>query len=293
MKSAAGHLNTFSLVAKDPKSGKICVAGTSHWFAYATMVPFIEVGIGAVATQAECKVSYGTEGLALIKKGMKPKDVVQQLIGADVQRDIRQLLVIDNEGNTAAFTGSKCVKFAGDFSEQNLAIAGNMLATEQVIPQMVEFYHSSNLPFELKVLKTLQKGQEAGGDIRGKRSAGMLVAEAKDTGTFWKGISYNLRTDDNPNPLQELERLYNIATAYQYMNLGDTEYYENKNNEEALKYYQKASELFPENPEPKFWHAKLLWDMGEKEKALELMKFVEKSGENWREYWNRIVNDKI
>lgn len=291
MKTSVGHLNTFSIVARDPETGNICVAGTSHWFAYATMVPFIEAEVGAVATQAECNVSYGPEGLAMLKQGMTPPEVVSKLTTADPQKDIRQLLMIDTHGNTAAFTGTGCVKYAGDHAEQNLAIAGNMLATDQVIPAMVAFYKSSLLPFEQKVIKTLQEGQKAGGDIRGKRSAGMLVAEGKQTGEFWQGISYNLRTDDNPEPLAELERLYTIATAYQYMNKGDTAYYEDKNNEEAVKSYQKAAELFSENPETKFWYAKLLWDMGDKEKAKEIMSEVEKAGANWTEYWKRIVGE--
>lgn len=211
------HVNTFSIVARDPETGNICVAGTSHWFAYATLVPFIEAEVGALATQAECNLSYGTEGLTLLKQHKSPQKIVTELTEKDPQKEIRQLLVMDNQGKTATFTGKKCVKYAMYHAEDNFAVAGNMLANETIIQSMVEFYKSTTLPFEMKIIKTLQKGQEAGGDIRGKRSTGLLSAEGKLSGEYWQGIMYNLRIDDHPNPLQELERLYTIASAYQYM----------------------------------------------------------------------------
>lgn len=149
---------------------------------------------------------------------------------------------------------------------------------------------SDRLPFAMKIIKTLQTGQEAGGDIRGKRSAGLLLAEGEQTGKYWQGIIYNLRIDDHPNPLQEMERLYNIATAYQYMNKGDNAYYEENNSRAAVEFYEKAYELYPQNPEMKFWYAKLLWDMGEKEKAKASIQELKKVGSNWEEYWSRVLN---
>jgi len=283
------HAYTFSIVARDPETGVICVGGTSQWFAYSTLVPFIEAEVGAIATQAECNLSYGTEGLLLLKQGKLPEDIVSILVNNDSQKDIRQLLVIDNKGNTAGHTGKNCVELANHYLEKDFAIAGNILANETVIPTMKDFYKTSHLPFVLKIIKTLQKGQEAGGDLRGKRSAGLLIAESKKSGQYWQGIQYNLRIDDHPEPLQEIERLYTIATAYQDMNRGDNAYYEEKNKEAAIKYYQKAHKLCPEDPIVKFWYAKLLWDMQEKEKAQLLLEELKQTASQWEVYWDRVL----
>lgn len=283
------HCSTFSIVARDPETKNFCVAGTSHWFQYATLVPFIEAGVGAVATQAECNLSYGKEGLRLLKNGKSPEQVVELLTSNDEQKDVRQLLIIDMAGNTASYTGNGCIEFAGHHTEQNFSLAGNMLANAKVIDEMVEYYHQSNLPLELRVLETLIVGQEAGGDLRGKRSAGLLSAQEKIDGTFWEGIAFNLRVDDNSQPLKELKRLYFLARKYQLMNQGDVEYYEKQNKKAALEAYREADRLEPENAETKFWYAKLLWDMGEKEKAQEEMSEVIKFGDQWQEFWKRVV----
>jgi len=286
------HYSTFSIVARDPKTGNIAVCGASHWFAYATVVPFIEAGVGAIATQAECNVAYGPNGLELLRKNTPVEKLVKKLIEEDPGKDIRQLLVIDNKGNAAAHTGKKCVKFAIDHIEKNFACGGNMLASQTVIPAMVNFYTKSNLPFVPKLIKTLQEGDKAGGDIRGKRSFGLLVAKGKGTGEFWKDIVYNLRVDDHKEPFKELEILYHVAKSYRYMAKRENAYCEKKNTQKAKEYYEKAYKLYPENPEIMFWFAKLLFDMGKENDSKKLRKKLSQIDAKWDEYWKRVLESE-
>ena len=247
--------------------------------------------VGAIATQAECNLEYGAKGLEWLRLGIKADDVVKKLVEEDENREVRQIAVIDAKGNVGVFTGKGCVRFAGDYGEENFGVVGNMLATDKVISRMVEFYKSSDLPLEQRVLETLRVAQNEGGDVRGRRSGGLLSVEGKVSGEYWRGVVYDLRVDDHVQPVEELKRLYRVAMAYQSMNRGDVEYYENNRVEMAMNEYKKAAELMPENPETKFWYAKLLWDAGKKSEAKGVLGEVFEAGEQWREYWRRVVGE--
>jgi uncharacterized Ntn-hydrolase superfamily protein len=285
----SNYKSTFSIVARDPNTGLIAVGGGSHWFAYSTLVPFIKAGVGAIATQAECNVSFGPDGLKYLSESKSAEETLEILLNEEENEDIRQVLVLDNEGGTAAFTGSSCIKYASHISKKNFAVAGNMLANENILSGMDEFFHSSDLPFVLRIIKTLQEAQRLGGDLRGKRSAGLLVAKSSGSENFWEDVIYNLRVDDHVGPFDELERLYYISKAYRYMGKGDDAYYEKKDKPKSLVNYEKAFKLQPNNPEVKFWYAKLLHDMGEVKKSEALRKELNGIGKNWEEYWNRVV----
>jgi len=276
---------TFSIVARDSKTGNTAVCGGSHWFAYATLVPYIKAGIGAVATQAECNLSYGPEGLALLEQGKSSDEVVRTLIGSDRDNAIRQLLVIDKNGNTAAYTGEKCVKFAFHHTEPNLAIAGNMLKNDKGIPIMVEAFHSSPLPFAQKLIYMMQIGQETGGDMRGKRSAGLLITKPHEG----ERPLYDLRIDDHQEPFIEIDRLYQIARTYRLMAKGDQYQFEKKDDEKAVKYYEKAYHGSPDNEEVLFWYAKLLVDVGREKEGLELKTKLTAKNSMWVKYWDRVA----
>jgi uncharacterized Ntn-hydrolase superfamily protein len=279
---------TFSLVVRDPLTGRIAVAGASHWFGYAILVPFAKAGIGAIATQAECNTSYGSEGLELLEKGLSPEQVVENLINNDSNKNQRQLIVIDRNGNTAEYTGSECVKFNGHLIEENLAIAGNMLANDLVLNAIKENYISSDLPFEEKILTSLKAGQDWGGDIRGKRSLGMIIVEPESKGKLELDTFVNIRIDDSEDPFEEAIRLLKRAKAYKFMNLGDIELFEKNNKEKALEYYSQAFNIDSDNNEVKFWYAKTLIDTGEVTKGEAMLSGLLSENPNWKEFAQRI-----
>jgi len=279
------HLATFSIVAFDPETKLIAVGGTSCWFAYGSLVPFIEAEVGAVATQAECNMDYGPNGLSLLRDSITPGEVIQTLTEKDAHNNIRQVLVVNSVGEVKAYTGEKCVDFARHYEGDHFGVAGNMLANETVVTAVADFYTNSKFPFTQRVIKALQAGQEAGGDQRGKQSAALCVAESVLSGNYWRGLVHDLRVDDNPDPLKELERLYHVALAFQEMGHGDTAYYENKEINSAMAHYEQAMKLAPDNPQPAFWYAKLLLDMGRKTEAEQILNNL---NPRWLEYLRRV-----
>jgi uncharacterized Ntn-hydrolase superfamily protein len=285
----SSYKSTFSLVARDPDTGQIAVGGGTYWFAYAIAVPFIEAGVGAVATQATTNSAFGPKGLALLKSGLEPKLVVEQLLAEDSAQAERQLLVINNQGLAAGHTGASAIKFARHICEENLAVAGNMMANAEIVPGMVNFWHSSDLPFAERIIKTLQHAQSLGGDVRGKRSAGLLVAKAEGTGAFWNDIIYNLRIDDAEEPFQELERLHKLASAYLEMNRGDTAFFDEHDNPKALHHYGQALKLASDNPEVQFWYAKLQYETGNKGEADKVMSRLVSQDPRWQDLWDRLT----
>jgi uncharacterized Ntn-hydrolase superfamily protein len=220
---------------------------------------------------------------------LDPKAVIERLLADDSAKTERQLLVINKQGRTAGHTGSSTIKFARHICEDNFAAAGNMLANADIVPGIVDFWHISDLPFAERLIKALQHAQSLGGDVRGKRSAGLLVAKAEGTGAFWNDIIYNLRIDDAAEPFQELERLHRLASAYLEMNRGDSAYFDEHDNAKALHHYGQALKLSPGNPEVQFWYAKLQHDTGNKPESDKMMCRLVAQDHRWQDLWDRLT----
>jgi uncharacterized Ntn-hydrolase superfamily protein len=207
---------TWSIVARDPKTGHLGIAVATRFFAVGGLVPHIRGGIGAVATQAFVSPLYGTDGLALLAAGKAPDEIIAELTARDAGRDQRQLHLIDAEGRNAAFTGAKCIDWAGHLIDDDVSVAGNMLAGPEVVAQTLATYKQAmDKPFIERLLEAMQAGEDAGGDKRGKQSAALLVHRYQDYP--WLSI----RADDHPDPLAELRRLYAVAQE-RYMHVAET-----------------------------------------------------------------------
>jgi len=155
-----------------------------------------------------------------------------------------------------------------------------MMMNDSVWPAMASAFESSQGNLANRLLATLQAAQEAGGDIRGKQSASLLVSENTKDDTPWKHILTDLRVDDHPDPILELERLLNIQYAYTLMNEGD-DLLSKSENEAAKNKYQQAAKLAPDIEELPFWHAVTLADTGRVDEALPIFKRVFKINRNW------------
>ncbi len=197
---------TWSIVARDNNTGQFGVAVATRFFAAGALVPHVRSRVGAIATQALVNVFYGTDGLRLLEQGNSAKEVVTTVVGADVGRDQRQVHVIDAQGRTAAHTGASCIDWCGHLADDNFSVAGNMLAGERVIADTAAAYvkHSA-LPFPRRLIAAMRAGEAAGGDKRGKQSAALVICGEEE----WPDL--NLRVDDHPDPLAELERLERVS----------------------------------------------------------------------------------
>ncbi len=197
---------TWSIIARDPATGAVGIAVSTRFFAVGARVPHIETGTGAVATQALVNPFYGTRGLALLREKVPANDVVALLIAPDEGRDHRQVHVMDAEGRFAAHTGPECVDWCGHRIGDGFSIAGNMLAGPAVVADTAAAYAASmNLPFPRRLIAALRAGQAAGGDKRGKQSAALVIHGVED----WPEL--DMRVDDHPEPIDELERLEKVS----------------------------------------------------------------------------------
>jgi len=274
-------------VARDPITGEMGVAVQSHWFSVGPVVPWVEAGVGAIATQALVNISYGPRGLELLKQGKSAAEVVTELTESDEGRDVRQLAVIDAQGNVAAHTGRKCIPDAGHIIGDNFSVQANMMLNDRIWPAMAQTFEQSEGPLAERMVAALAAAQTAGGDVRGKQSAALVVVRGESTGKVWEDRLIELRVEDHPEPVQELQRLLHIFRAYEYMNQGD-EALEKNDVPGALQAYSTAEAMQPDNLEMKFWHAVSLVNSGMTEDALPILKTVFAQDDNWATLLQRL-----
>lgn len=196
---------TWSIVARDA-NGAFGVAVASRFFAVGALCPHARSGVGALSTQALVNPGYGPRGLDLLEQGLAAADAVALLVAGDEGRDHRQLHLIDRVGQSAAHTGSACIEWCGQEIHDGFCVAGNMLAGPRVLADTAAAYrdHGGN-PLAERLLAALAAGEAAGGDKRGKQAAALLI----HTTEIYAFL--DLRVDDNPEPIAELKRLYDVS----------------------------------------------------------------------------------
>jgi uncharacterized Ntn-hydrolase superfamily protein len=273
-------VHTFSIVARDEQTGELGVAVQSHWFSVGSIVPWAEAGVGAVATQSFVDPSYGKLGLDLMRAGRSAPDALKALLAGDEGRDVRQVAMIDAQGRVDAWTGGKDIQAAGHFVGKNYSVQANLMMNDRVWPAMSRAFETTKGDLAERMLAALDAAQEAGGDIRGRQSAALIVVTGKPTGKAWADRVFDLRIDDSPEPLKELRRLVTLHRAYNHMNAGDLAV-EKKDNEGALREYGAAEKLVPDNAEMIYWHAVALVNMNRVEEALPLFRKVFSMDKNW------------
>ncbi|HUQ30801.1 MAG TPA: DUF1028 domain-containing protein [Pyrinomonadaceae bacterium] len=273
-------VHTFSIVARDEATGELGVAVQSHWFSVGSIVPWAEAGVGAVATQSFVDPSYGKLGLDLMRAGRSAPDALKALLAGDEGRDVRQVAMIDAQGRVDAWTGGKDIQAAGHFVGKNYSVQANLMMNDRVWPAMSRAFETTKGDLAERMLAALDAAQGAGGDIRGRQSAALIVVTGKPTGKAWADRVFDLRIDDSPEPLKELRRLVTLHRAYNHMNAGDLAV-EKKDNEGALREYGAAEKLVPDNAEMIYWHAVALVNMNRVEEALPLFRKVFAMDKNW------------
>jgi uncharacterized Ntn-hydrolase superfamily protein len=279
---------TYSIVARDPETGEMGVAVQSHWFSVGSIVSWGEAGVGVVATQSFVNPAFGPDGLELLKSGMTADQVVDKLIAEDEGRDVRQLAIIDVNGNVKSYTGKNCIPGAGNIVGENYSVQANLMLNDKVPGAMSKAFEESTGPLAERMMAALFAAEEAGGDIRGKQSAAILVVKGRSTGQVWADRLIDLRVEDDPYPLDKLDRLLKIHRAYGHMNAGDLAV-EHGDMELAMKEYSAAEKMFPDNEEMKYWHAVTLATNGDVEGSLPLFKDVFKKNQNWKILTPRLV----
>ena len=244
-------ISTYSIVAYDEKTGQLGVAVQSHWFSVGTVVPWAKAGVGAVATQSIAEPSYGPKGLALMEQGIPADEVLKSLLAKDSGENVRQIGMVDANGNVGAHTGDRCIRYAGHKIGKHYSVQANIMEKPTVPNAMSKAYENAKGDLAERMLVALEAAEEQGGDLRGKQSASILVVSGNPTGDSWKDRIVDIQIADHKDPLGELRRLLNISKAYHHAQIGD-EYMEKDEMDLALQEYSSAANLYPENPELPF-----------------------------------------
>jgi uncharacterized Ntn-hydrolase superfamily protein len=280
-------VHTYSIVARDPATGQLGVAVQSHYFAAGSVVTWAEAGVGAVATQATADPAYGKLGLDLMRARKSAPDSLAGLLAADPAKEVRQVAMVDANGQVAAHTGSMTIPEAGHIVGDGFSVQANMMLKNTVWPAMAEAYSSAKGELVDRLLAALDAAEAEGGDIRGRQSAAILIVEPKSTGRPWIDTIFDLRVDDAAEPLVEIRRLVAVRRAYIHMRLGN-EAARRGDLEAAEREFTAAEGLIGDNPEMRYWHAITLLGLGKIDDGLAILREVGRRDRNWIELTLRL-----
>lgn len=273
---------TYSIVARDPETGRFGVAVQSHYLGVGPVVPWLEAGVGAVATQASVNISFGPLGLELLRAGRSAEEVVAALVASDAQAQVRQLGVVDATGGAAAHTGTDCIPACGHIVGEGFTVQGNLLERDTCWPAMAAAYRSAlaeGLPFVERLLRAMEAAEAEGGDVRGRQSAAIMIVSADLQQAAWRGRLMDMRIEDHPDPVPELRRIVAMQLAY---NLLDDEGDEAKAGKTGAERYAQARQLSPDAYELCFWKGVELATGGDVEGARRELQIAFAADTRWR-----------
>jgi uncharacterized Ntn-hydrolase superfamily protein len=218
--------NTFSIAAIDPSTGETGVAVTTRNACVGNGVPWVRVGVGAVATQARTRTEYGSELLDLLEQGMSAEEALKKALSADEDAANRQVGVIGLAGGSAQHTGEETNDWAGGRSGPNYVTQGNLLVGPEVLDAVAQSFEStegSHRHLSDRLIEALAAGQAAGGDARKGRlqSAAVIVADPTPGRSRRPDkVTVNINVCEHPHPVAELRRIYdNISQTLGFRTL--------------------------------------------------------------------------
>lgn len=263
---------TYSIVARDTATGQLGVACESHFFAPGAGVTWARPGVGAIATQAFIDGRYGGVGMQMLAEGVAAAEVLRQLGKADPHPEVRQVGLVGATGDAATVTGGACIAVAGGIVDGPVAVQGNMLDNDDVLPAMLAAYQRADGDLADRMMTAMEAAEHAGGDIRGSQGAALVVVGGGLVDDPWNHVPVDLRVEDHADPIGELRRLLTYRRAFDAVSgtmfapgLMVGEYAEPAPGarDRALADLSAAAEVMEGNPEAEFWRAILLARSGD------------------------------
>lgn len=283
---------TYSIVARDPRTGDLGVAVQSHWFA-AGIVCWAESGVGAVATQASALIDHGPLALDLMREGKSASEALDARIAADDGREHRQVATLDAKGGVAVHTGEKCIPEAGHRIGDGFSCQANMMWRDTVWDAMAVAFETTSGDLADRFLAALEAAEGEGGDVRGRQAARILVVRGVPSGKPWEDVLVDLRVDDHTEPLPELARLLRMKRAYDHEERAG-ELSDAGDVERAAAESEAAFALVPGNPELSFWTAVRMATQHEMvERARPVMRFALRDDPGWEELLRRLGERRL
>lgn len=284
-------VSTFSIVCYDSATGQFGAAVQSHWFKVSDVI-WAEPGVGAVATQSLADFRYGPLGLHMMTLGKTAQEALDGILASDPDNRVRQVAMIDADGNVATHTGTHCIAEAGHHVGINYSVQANLMEKNTVWDAMARAFESAEGDLADRMMAALEAAQAEGGDIRGKQSAAMIVVAPEPTGSPWSDYLVDVRVDDSPEPLKELRRLLSISRAYDHMNAGDNAITAG-DFDLAEKEYSTAAAMAPGNLEIRYWQAVSLVNAHQLDRALPIFKEIFAADPNWKTLTPRLVDSEL
>ena len=278
---------TYSIVARDDRSGELGVAVQSHYFGVGSLVSWAEAGVGAVATQSVADPAYGTRGLEMMRAGASAPEALHRLLAEDRQERVRQVAFIDRHGRVATHTGARCIREAGHRVADGVSAQANIMERATVPDAMVAAFRSADGDLAERLVQALEAAEGEGGDLRGRQSAALIVVAPRATGRPPEDTLFDIRVDDHPDPVAEMRRLVGLSRAYERVDRGD-ELAAAGDVEAALAEYEAAHAEVPDSAELAFWHGVALAANGREQEARPLLDRAYAQGEGWRELLRRL-----
>ena len=282
--AAAMRHGTYSIVAHDAATGELGAAVQSHWFSVGSLCTWARPGVGAVATQSVVEPAYGPGLLDRLAAGAVPGAALQTMLAADELARLRQVAVVDARGAAATHTGPDCIAHAGHVSGEGFSCQANMMAGETVPGAMAAAYDAAAGDLADRLLAALEGAEAAGGDVRGRQSAALLVVPARAEAWRWR---VDLRVEDHPDPIAELDRLLALQRAYGLAGEADTLMGEGR-AQEAGGLYRRAAELAPASDELLFWSGLAIAHTGDLEAGAKVVAAAAGIHPGWRVLLERL-----
>jgi uncharacterized Ntn-hydrolase superfamily protein len=278
---------TYSIVARDDRSGELGVAVQSHSFGVGSIVSWAEAGVGAIATQSVVEPAYGPRGLELMRAGASAPEALHRLLADDGHEPVRQVAFVDRHGRVAVHTGARCIREASHRVADGVSAQANIMARPTVPDAMISAYRAAGGDLAERLLAALDAAEAEGGDLRGRQSAALLVVAPKASGEASDDRLIDVRVDDHSDPVRELRRLFGLRRAYERVDLGD-ELAAAGDVEAALAEYAAAHSEQPGSAELAFWHGVSLAANGREQEARAMLEQAYRDGEGWRELLRRL-----
>ncbi|AGA32839.1 protein of unknown function DUF1028 [Thioalkalivibrio nitratireducens DSM 14787] len=279
------------MVARDTETGQLGVAVQSHYFAVGSVSPHAEAGVAAMTIQSFAKPRYAVEGLRLIREGASAQEALTALRRGDTHAEYRQSAIADTLGGVAVHTGERCIPEAGHHSGDGYACLGNMLLEVGIWERMGAAFEAADGELVDRLIVSLEAAQSAGGDLRGRRSAAVIVVSAEASGDPAIDVLFNLRVEDHEQPLQELNRLVTLKKAFHHNSRGD-HHLRNGDVHAALCEFSTAVSMAPAHEELVFWQAVAMAIAGFEKEAEPLFRELFDASRNWRLLAERVARSR-
>jgi uncharacterized Ntn-hydrolase superfamily protein len=277
---------TYSIVARDPATGRFGVAIQTCWPFVGGTCPWVESGVGAVVTQSFTEVAHGPNGLTRLRAGASAHDALGSLLELDDGREVRQVAIVDRDGRSAAHTGDRCVEAAGDATADSVSVQANMMERPSVWPAMLVAWRSSAGEFAERLLTVLRAAEAEGGDLRGRQSAAIVISGLPDAPPWRRDL--DIRVEEHAAPLAELARLLDVHRAYEALDRAE-ELGAAGDAASAAEAVAEAGRLAPDDAQIMVWQAIGLAGAGQLEEARRILAHATARNPRWPTFIERFA----